>query len=396
MADEIYIDATFKYSPKGFYQTLNIISLNKTTKFHLPVFFIPMSNKSYISYRMIFSTIKEIMLNHKLGFINENIIIMADFEYGLRKAIKEIFPNFSLKGCYFHYIKNIWVKAKKLGLCRKKYIEKTRLIIFALKIITFIKSDNIDNFFTQLKNYINHYNEEEKKLLNKFLKYFSNTWLKTKFIHFDLTFSGNMTSRTNNLCEAFHNSLSYSIEHANPKMAIFVENMIKIVKTYFNKSINNLVNINNSQPNNNNSYNLVYNFINEYHKTYKLNIDFEGISQLDGEFKYKMDSINIQILKALFGLRLKENVDEEKYKNDISQYDFDEIDNILPGKDEKDNINLNKNKKDEFINLIDMDYKKSFKRSYNDLTRFNELYDIKFSENLINNKMNISPKLKLI
>ena len=57
-------------------------------------------------------------------------------------------------------------------------------------------------------------------------------------------------------------------------MAIFVENMIKIVKTYFNKSINNLVNINNSQQNNNNSYNLIYNFIKEYHKTYKLNIEF--------------------------------------------------------------------------------------------------------------------------
>ena len=65
--------------------------------------------------------------------------------------------------------------------------------------------------------------------------------------------------------------------------------MIKIVKTYFNKSINNLVNINNNQQNNNNSYNLVYNFIKEYHKTFKLNIDFEAISQIDGEFKYKMD-----------------------------------------------------------------------------------------------------------
>ena len=43
-----------------------------------------------------------------------------------------------------------------------------------------------------------------------------------------------------------------------------------------------------------------------------------------------------------------------------------------------------------------MDYKKSFKRSYNDLTRFNELYDIKFSENQINDEMNNSPKLKLI
>ena len=50
MCDEIYIDATFKFSPKGYYQTLNIISLNKKSNFHLPVFFIPMTNKSYISH----------------------------------------------------------------------------------------------------------------------------------------------------------------------------------------------------------------------------------------------------------------------------------------------------------------------------------------------------------
>ena len=147
MCDEIYIDATFKFSPKGYYQTLNIISLNKKSNFHLPVFFIPMTNKSYISYRMVITVIKEIMINHNLHFINENIMIMADFEYGLRKAIKEIFPKFSLKGCYFHYIKNLWTKAKKFGLCRKKYIKNTRLVIFAFKIITFIKSENTNIFF---------------------------------------------------------------------------------------------------------------------------------------------------------------------------------------------------------------------------------------------------------
>lgn len=60
-------------------------------------------------------------------------------------------------------------------------------------------------------------------------------------------------------------------------MAIFVENMIKIVKTNFNNSINNLVNIN-----------------------------------------------NIYILKNLFGIRLEENYDEEN-TNDIIKYDFEKM-----------------------------------------------------------------------
>ena len=120
----------------------------------------------------------------------------------------------------FSLYKNLWAKAKKLGLCRKKFIEKTRLVIFALKIITFIKSENIGTFFEQLLAFVNQYNDDVKNLINKFLKYYSKTWLKSKFIHFDLTYNENMTCRTNNLCEAFHNSLSYCIAHANPKMAI--------------------------------------------------------------------------------------------------------------------------------------------------------------------------------
>ena len=83
----------------------------------------------------------------------------------------------------------------------------------------------------------------------------------------------------------------------------------------------------------------------------------------------------------MFGIRLEENTDEEKDKNDISKNDFEELDYILPEKDGKDNINKIKNYEDEFINLIDMDYKRTFKRIYNDLTRFDELYDINLSEN---------------
>jgi hypothetical protein len=115
-----------------------------------------------------------------------------------------------------------------------------------LKIITFIKSEKINTYFEQLKTYINNRDDEEKVLFNKFMKYYSKTWLKTQFIHFDLTYNENMTCRTNNLYEAFHNSLTYSIEHSKPKMAIFVESMIKIVKTNFNNSVSNLVKINNN------------------------------------------------------------------------------------------------------------------------------------------------------
>lgn len=114
------------------------------------------------------------------------------------KLLKKFFPKFSLKGCYFHYIKNLWTKAKIFGLYRKKFIEKTRLVIFSFKIITFIKSENTNIYFEQLKTYINNYNEETKVLFNKFMKYYFKTWIKSQFIHFDLNYNENMACRTNN------------------------------------------------------------------------------------------------------------------------------------------------------------------------------------------------------
>ena len=40
---------------------------------------------------MLFTIIKEIMNNLNLKFVNDNIIVMADFELSLRNALKEIF-----------------------------------------------------------------------------------------------------------------------------------------------------------------------------------------------------------------------------------------------------------------------------------------------------------------
>ena len=61
--------------------------------------------------------------------------------------------------------------------------------------------------------------------------------------------------------------------------------MIKIVKSYFNKSINNLVNINTNIENKDNTFNLIYNFIRKYHSTYHTIINFRGLFQIENDLK---------------------------------------------------------------------------------------------------------------
>jgi len=60
---------------------------------------------------------------------------MSYFEFALRNSIKINFPNSKLNGCYFHFVKILWEKAKKLSSCNKLMIKNTKLLIFLFKIL---------------------------------------------------------------------------------------------------------------------------------------------------------------------------------------------------------------------------------------------------------------------
>jgi hypothetical protein len=78
------------------------------------------------------------MNNEKLKSILYRIKFMCDFEKSLLKAIKQEFNNSKINGCFFHYVKALWKKVRKLGLTKSKYLENTKLIVFALKLYPFI------------------------------------------------------------------------------------------------------------------------------------------------------------------------------------------------------------------------------------------------------------------
>ena len=81
-----------------------------------------MAHKSAYSYKVIFKYLNELIENMKINFSFKKAHLMTDFEHPLRKVIKEIYLDCYLEGCYFHYSKAIWNKAKKIGLVNKKYI----------------------------------------------------------------------------------------------------------------------------------------------------------------------------------------------------------------------------------------------------------------------------------
>ena len=101
------------------YQLFNIIISIEEGKFIFSVIHVLMTHKSEFSYRIIFHNLNTIIKAKKIKFNFEKKHIMTDFEHALRNILKELYPNCYLEGCFFHYSKALWKKAKKIGLINK-------------------------------------------------------------------------------------------------------------------------------------------------------------------------------------------------------------------------------------------------------------------------------------
>ena len=94
-----------------------------------------MTNKSYLSYKKVFGAINDILKELNLDNNFENKFFMTDFEKPLRRILREKYPKSYLEGCYFHFLKALWEKSKRLGICCKKNINITKIIILFLRYI---------------------------------------------------------------------------------------------------------------------------------------------------------------------------------------------------------------------------------------------------------------------
>lgn len=75
-----------------------------------PVFYVLMSKKTALCYKAVFQYIESNV------FHLEPTEFMTDFEAGMRKSIKYVYPGTILRGCWFHYCQGIRKKSLRLGL----------------------------------------------------------------------------------------------------------------------------------------------------------------------------------------------------------------------------------------------------------------------------------------
>ena len=96
---------------------------------------IPLTGKSEYLYNKVFEDVINLLSENGIDIDELPKFIMSDFEKSLIKAIKKNFKNCIVDGCFFHYVKLIWSKAKAIGLCNKKNLKLTKTHFILQKII---------------------------------------------------------------------------------------------------------------------------------------------------------------------------------------------------------------------------------------------------------------------
>lgn len=110
------------------------------------------------------------------GFNLEPAEFITDFEDGLRKAIKTVYPNVKLNGCWFHYVRAIQRRSAKLGM--RKFLKKNRKgkkIQKQLMSLPLLPPEMFDEGYQTIKKLT-----ARSKLYNRFKKlfaYYDQYWL---------------------------------------------------------------------------------------------------------------------------------------------------------------------------------------------------------------------------
>ncbi|KAE9529659.1 hypothetical protein AGLY_011755, partial [Aphis glycines] len=111
--EKIFMDGTFSYCPKYFYQLFTIHTVENGN--YIPLVFLLLPNKETKIYEQAFNSLIEVCTS-KLSIHFQPKICIVDFEQSIHKAVLTVWPNIILRGCRFHLSQSWWRKIQNLGL----------------------------------------------------------------------------------------------------------------------------------------------------------------------------------------------------------------------------------------------------------------------------------------
>ena len=195
--------------------------------------FILLQNEKEFTFKKIFSYLRD---NYSFNPPK----IMCDFMISQIKACQEIFPNCLIHCCFFHFSQCIWNKFKKYKLCGKGTYIANYTLLFNIQLICFMKRDNINKFYKELKK---KYNNAKYK---DFFQYFSSNWLgdrypKKLWNYNDLIMEENALIKfhfTNNITENINRYLNYELKLSKCSSTLFKKIILNIIAQFDTKNFN--------------------------------------------------------------------------------------------------------------------------------------------------------------
>ena len=224
--------------------------------------------------KLYISNIKKILLDNKIDINKITDEYMLDFEPALQNSIKKTFQGCKISGCYFHYVKNLWEKAKRFGLCTKREMKITNILIFLFKLMPYINYDDRIELFNKIENF---YTDNEK--FKKIIKYYKKTWINNNYLNYEEITQKEYLNRTSNLLEYFHHLLNQQVEVFHPKMSYLIGKYKLFIINIYNNIKESLIK---DSSNENHKFSIIkdiFKYIKNYNEKYSSKIDIHLIIQ---------------------------------------------------------------------------------------------------------------------
>lgn len=158
-------DGTFRCVPSPFYQLYSLHidygSNEKATNIR-PVVFALLPDKSQQTYMRFFKLLKEILNIDVKTF-------KADYELGALNAVRAVFPQAIITGCFHHYNDAIWRKSKQLHVNESK---SGRRLTRLCALLPLLPANLIHETWHSLMQDL-----DENEDFSEFLNYVTNQWI---------------------------------------------------------------------------------------------------------------------------------------------------------------------------------------------------------------------------
>ncbi|XP_029346595.1 uncharacterized protein LOC115034296 [Acyrthosiphon pisum] len=222
ISETLYVDGTFHYCVKFFYQ---LFTFHRYFNGHyIPLVFCLLKDKKQETYINCFKSICEKCL--ELNVVLSPTEIVVDYELAIHNACKQIWPNVSLVGCRFHLSQSWWRAIQNFGLSveykSESEISKWLCLCFGL---LFLSPENVPGVFVFTLEAIM---PSDQRVI-KFSDYLVDNYISddTTFLpHLWANQSANL-NQTTNACESFHSHLKDSFYKSHPNDHIFSKVLIE-------------------------------------------------------------------------------------------------------------------------------------------------------------------------